>query len=129
MSNSIYKVGTCAYCDSAGEVIRPTPFMGDMGLMMCKTCWDNTAEEYAGSEGAYIGKFEEGPGFEEIKPIVDEIENKKKVFDELIENLRTEFEMGCLDATLETITKDGMDISALNSYLEDDISYAAECYE
>lgn len=129
MSNSIYKVGKCDYCDSTVEVVRPTPFIGDMGAMMCKTCWDNTSEEYAGSEGAYTGKFEDGTGFQEMKPIVDKMEQKKKVFEELLENLRTEFEMGCLDATLETITKDRMDMKALNSYLEDDISYAVECYE
>lgn len=127
MSKGIYKTGKCDYCSNVGVVVRPTPFMADAGAMMCKTCWDNTAEEYAGSEGAYIGKFEDGAGFEEVEKISKDKLKEKEVFDDLIENLRTEFEMGMLDATLKTISN--MDTAELNDYLESDISYAADCCE
>ena len=66
MCKSIYKSGMCDYCSEENVIVRPSPFMGDIGADMCKICWDATAEEYAGSEGAYIGKFEDGTGWNEF---------------------------------------------------------------
>lgn len=65
MSKNIYRTGKCDYCSEANRITRPTPFMADGAAMMCKDCWDMTEEEYAASEGACIGKFEGGPGYEE----------------------------------------------------------------
>jgi len=59
MSKNIYQIGKCDYCGETNKVTRPTPFMADVPAMMCKYCWDMTEEEYAASEGACIGKFEE----------------------------------------------------------------------
>lgn len=130
MSKSIYVVGRCDYCDTAWVALRPTPFMGDMPAMMCKCCWDSTAEEYAGSEGAYIGKFEDGPGYEVLKALQEQKEKKEKEFNELIENLRAEYEAGVLESTIETLTNGELkSISDLSEYLEQDLSYAADCCE
>ena len=65
---SIYKIGTCDYCCDENVMIRPTPFMCDIthGAMMCGKCWKDTSEEYAASEGTYIGKFEDGTGYAEV---------------------------------------------------------------
>lgn len=65
MSRNIYKTGKCDYCGEKNKIIRPTPFMADIPAMMCKYCWDMTEEEYGASNGEYIGKFEDGPGYEE----------------------------------------------------------------
>lgn len=68
---SIYKIGTCDYCGEEKVIVRGTPFMCDIGAYMCKECWDNTEEEYAGSEGTYIGKFEDGTGYAEVAKDID----------------------------------------------------------
>lgn len=60
------------------------------------------------------------------KKVKEKLNKRQRDFDELIRNLTTEFNMGCLDATLETITKGCLDVEGVNDYLRDDISYAKE---
>lgn len=61
---NIYKTGECDYCGQEEVLTRPTPFMADVPAMMCKLCWDMTEQEYAACNGEYIGRFEDGPGYE-----------------------------------------------------------------
>ena len=77
MSKNIYRIGKCDYCSEANRITRPTPFMADGTAMMCKDCWDMTEEEYAASEGTYIGKFEDGSGYEDIQT---EHNRSKKIY-------------------------------------------------
>lgn len=71
MANNIYKIGTCDYCGTENQILRPSPFMADASAMMCEVCWNNTKEEYMNSNGEWIPKFEDGPGFKEVKNIID----------------------------------------------------------
>lgn len=52
----------CDYCDEYMDKLRPSPFMGDSG-MMCKQCWNLTKEEYAASQDEHIPDFEDYPHF------------------------------------------------------------------
>jgi len=52
----------CDYCDEYVDKLRPSPFMGDRG-MMCKDCWNMTKEEYAASQDEHIPDFEDYPHF------------------------------------------------------------------
>ena len=65
---NIYKLGVCDYCGEENKITRPSPFMGDVS-MMCKECWDMTKEEYWNSNGEYIPKFEDDPGYKKIKEV------------------------------------------------------------
>lgn len=56
---NIYKIGECNYCGRENVLIRPTPFVADTPAMMCKTCWNMT--------GAYIPRFEDGPGYKKAR--------------------------------------------------------------
>lgn len=69
MAKNIYKVSSCDYCGTENQIVRPTPFMADVPAMMCKICWDDTKEEYMNSNGEWIPKFEDGPGYEEMESI------------------------------------------------------------
>jgi hypothetical protein len=53
----------CDYCEETVDKVRPSPFLGDVGSMMCKGCWDMTKNEYAASHDEHIGEFEDYPHF------------------------------------------------------------------
>ncbi len=55
---SIYKIGKCDYCGEKSVILRPSPFMADIGASMCEYCWDITQEEYGASNGEYIPDFQ-----------------------------------------------------------------------
>lgn len=76
----IYRLGECTYCSNTYQITRPTPFMADVPAMMCKMCWDMTQEEYANSNGDYIGNFGDADGYKEI--CKKELEEISKVLDE-----------------------------------------------
>ncbi|NFO86484.1 hypothetical protein FDC58_10520 [Clostridium botulinum] len=64
---SIYKIGTCNYCDEENQILRPSPFMADVA-MMCEHCWNETQEEYKNSTGEYIPNFQDNKeDYEEAK--------------------------------------------------------------
>ena len=55
---SLYEIGKCGYCGEDNQILRPSPFMADMGSMMCEHCWNDTQKEYAASNGEYIPDFD-----------------------------------------------------------------------
>ncbi|KEI16962.1 hypothetical protein Z959_08195 [Clostridium novyi B str. ATCC 27606] len=96
----LYKVGTCSYCGDENQILRPSPFIADKG-MMCKHCWDETQKEYAASNGEFIPDFNSNK--KEYDNLKDDIENGIKVYqifledmtgwtDKNIENFREELE-------------------------------------
>lgn len=84
----IYKLGKCCYCGKSYLITRPTPFMADVPAMMCKMCWDMAQEEYANSNGDYIGNFGDADGYKgmqkqelkEISATIRELKDLKDVF-------------------------------------------------
>jgi len=37
-SKDLYKIGRCDYCGESNRILRTSPFMADMGTMMCEHC-------------------------------------------------------------------------------------------
>ena len=54
---SLYKIGKCDYCGEGNRILRPSPFLADIGAMMCEHCWNDTQKEYAAANGEYIPDF------------------------------------------------------------------------
>lgn len=55
---SLYNIGACSYCNEENQILRPSPFMADVGAMMCEHCWNETKKEYSASNGEYIPNFD-----------------------------------------------------------------------
>ena len=75
-TNNIYEIDECDYCGNLGVIVRPSPFLADIGSKMCKHCWNETQKEYANSVGEYIPDFiDNNLGYEEIKKEYDSVDN------------------------------------------------------
>jgi len=74
---SLYKKGTCSYCDDKNKTLRPSPFMADTKAMMCEHCWNETKKEYAASNGEYIPYFDSDK--DEYEKLKNSKQNNKKL--------------------------------------------------
>ncbi|WP_192927434.1 hypothetical protein [Clostridium beijerinckii] len=81
---SLYKKGTCDYCDDKNKILRPSPFMADAKAMMCEHCWNETKKEYEASDGVQIPDFDSNK--DEYEILKNSIETKEEWIIELTES-------------------------------------------
>jgi len=74
---SLYEIGKCDYCGEENQILRPSPFIADMGTMMCEYCWNDTQKEYAASNGEYIPDFDSKK--DEYNNLLRQIKQKRKI--------------------------------------------------
>ena len=52
-TNNIYEIDECDYCGNLGVIVRPSPFLADIGSKMCEHCWNETQKEYDEDDKEY----------------------------------------------------------------------------